>query len=159
MTPEAREQSQIVKWAEQVGFVVLTTSEGRAVWRASGLPDLYLIQPALGLSLWWEVKAPKGRLSPTQEQFQALHEAAGRHAEARTVPGCHSGTSEDFILGLVCAGERSAGVVEAPAVSGVERLESGAAKADGGSEVEAAAYSIASQAEVKSTCRWFKSWK
>ena len=96
MTPEGKEQAQIIRWAESTGFVVLTTSEGRAVWRASGLPDLYLIQPALGLALWWEVKAPKGRLSPTQEQFQALHEAAGRHAEARSVPGCHSGTAEDF---------------------------------------------------------------
>lgn len=96
MKPEAREQSQIVKWAEQVGFVVLTTSEGRAVWRASGLPDLYLIHPALGLALWWEVKAPKGSMTETQEQFQALHEAAGRHAEARSVPGCYVGTARDF---------------------------------------------------------------
>lgn len=96
MKPEAREQTQIVKWAEQVGFVVLTTSEGRAVWRASGLPDLYLIHPALGLALWWEVKAPKGSMTETQEQFQALHEAAGRHAEARSVPVCYVGTARDF---------------------------------------------------------------
>lgn len=96
MTPEGKEQAQIIRWAEQTGFVVLTTSEGRAVWRASGLPDLYLCHPALGLVLWWEVKAPKGRMTATQEQFQALHEAAGRHAEARTIPGCYSGTAEDF---------------------------------------------------------------
>ena len=96
MTPEGKEQAQIIRWAESTGFVVLTTSEGRAVWRASGLPDLYLIHPALGLALWWEVKSPKGCMTATQEQFQALHEATGRHAEARTIPGCYSGTAEDF---------------------------------------------------------------
>lgn len=93
--PEAREQTKIVRLFDALGFVVISTSESRSAWRASGLPDLWVTHPEIGLCFWWEVKGPKGRLSPTQEQFIALTEAAARNGGENTVPRCYVGTSED----------------------------------------------------------------
>lgn len=109
--PESREQAQIVKLFDALGFVVLSTSEGRAVFRDSGLPDLWCTHPELGLCFWWEVKGPKGRLAPTQEAFIALTEAAAQQAGETTVPRCYVGTyadAERFVvrLGLAEASER-----------------------------------------------------
>lgn len=93
--PEAKEQAKIVKLFDAVGFVVISTSEGRRAWRSSGLPDLWVTHPELGYCFWWEVKGPKGRLSPTQEQFIALTEAAARNGGETTVPRCYVGTYAD----------------------------------------------------------------
>lgn len=93
--PEAREQAHIVKLFDALGFVVIPTSEGRAVFRPSGLPDLWVTHPELGLCFWWEVKGPKGRLSDTQEAFIALTEAAASKQQETTVPRCYVGTFAD----------------------------------------------------------------
>jgi hypothetical protein len=93
--PESREQANIVKLFDALGFVVISTSEARSAWRASGLPDLWVTHPELGLCFWWEVKGPKGRLSATQEAFIALTEAAARNGGENTVPRCYVGTYAD----------------------------------------------------------------
>lgn len=109
--PESREQGKIVRLFDALGFVVISTSEARSAWRASGLPDLWVTHPELGLCFWWEVKGPKGRLSPTQEQFIALTEAAARNGGESTVPRCYVGTYADaerlvVRLGLAEASDR-----------------------------------------------------
>jgi len=93
--PEAREQGKIVCLFEAIGAVVITTSEGRAVHRASGLPDLWVTHAGIGLCFWWEVKGPKGRLSTTQQAFIVLTEAAARVQQESTVPRCYVGTYAD----------------------------------------------------------------
>lgn len=93
--PEAKEQAKIVKLFDAVGFVVISTSEGRRVWRSSGLPDLWVTHPELGCCFWWEVKSSKGRLSDTQEAFIGLTEAAAMHGGENTVPRCYVGTYAD----------------------------------------------------------------
>lgn len=93
--PESREQGKIVRLFDALGFVVISTTEARSAWRASGLPDLWVTHPELGLCFWWEVKGPKGRLSATQEAFIALTEAAATKGGEATVPRCYVGTYAD----------------------------------------------------------------
>lgn len=102
--PESREQGRIVTLFRATGAVVIPTSEGRAVFRPSGLPDLYVVHPGLGLCWWWEVKPPmkKHTLTATQEAFVALHDAASLHGDA--VPPCYVGTYDDAEALLVRLG-------------------------------------------------------
>jgi hypothetical protein len=93
--PESREQAKILRLFDAVGFVVIPTSEGRRVWRPSGLPDLWCTHPELGVCFWFEVKGPKGRVSPTQEAFVALTEVAGLASSEATVPRCYIGQYAD----------------------------------------------------------------
>jgi hypothetical protein len=70
---EAAIQREIVAFVRQLGFAVYETSQGYrrdpgGTRCTAGIPDLYII--GHGFHLWVEVKAPKGKLRPSQEAFR-----------------------------------------------------------------------------------------
>lgn len=75
---ESAEQAAIIKLLDSCGFIVWPTSEGRAVRRPAGLPDLYALHPGYKLSVWVEVKRQRlGVVSPEQQMFQQMHYPGG----------------------------------------------------------------------------------
>ena len=81
--PEKRIQLQIIQYLKLKGFAVgkiKTTGARRGdtflkdIYHFRGLPDLIAFTPAL---VFIEVKAPGGRLSPVQKDFQEFCRHAG----------------------------------------------------------------------------------
>ncbi len=79
--PERAEQRAIVQLLRSIGasvYVLGTTrrkGDHPGTMQTPGIPDLYVHWPGrvttFGFAMWIEVKAPKGRLSEAQKQFQA----------------------------------------------------------------------------------------
>jgi len=73
-------QREIRGFLRQLGFAVYETSQGYrrepgGTRTTAGLADLYVM--GHGIALWVEVKAPKGKLRPSQEAFRTECEANG----------------------------------------------------------------------------------
>jgi hypothetical protein len=81
LADESRDEKAIVAQADRqmraLGFVVVNFSQPRASKQTPGIPDREYFHPARGLFLKWEAKAPTGRQSPAQAQYQTWCEAAG----------------------------------------------------------------------------------
>jgi hypothetical protein len=72
---EKAEQAEVVKRFRVCGFKVYSLSQARASKQTPGLPDLWLMNPARALGLWWETKRQKGgRFSDAQLEFAAACE-------------------------------------------------------------------------------------
>lgn len=60
-----------------LGFFVSRFQQPRATMVTRGVPDLYALHAGWRLAVWIELKAPRGRLSLPQQQWQATAAAAG----------------------------------------------------------------------------------
>ena len=82
-------QAAVVRCYEAFGCVVYTLSQPRHTMQTPGLPDLYVMCPKRHHAFWHEVKAPGGKLRPSQVDFRRTAEACdetvivGGLAEAR----------------------------------------------------------------------------
>lgn len=52
-------------------------SQARASMQTVGWPDMRFVDRARGIAVWWEAKAPGGKQSAAQHQFQLDVEACG----------------------------------------------------------------------------------
>lgn len=68
-------QDHIVGVARALGFMAYHTHDSRR--SEPGYPDLHLIHPGRGVSLFRELKSHKGRISPDQRKWGAALTAAG----------------------------------------------------------------------------------
>lgn len=75
--PEKAVQRAVADALARMGFRVSDLSQPRASMQTPGLPDLYAHHPRWRICLWVEVKAPRGRLSPTQAAWHEAERAAG----------------------------------------------------------------------------------
>lgn len=74
---ESTEQARSRARLDAVGFVVLNLSQYRPSGISEGVPDTYAVHPGIGVACWVEHKRAKGaKVSPEQEAFLALHDAA-----------------------------------------------------------------------------------
>lgn len=87
---------------DAVGFVVMNLSQYRPSGITEGVSDTYAVHPGIGVAVWVEHKRRKGgRVSPEQEAFQALHEAASLAFDTRAVDSIGLGASRALAsLGL-----------------------------------------------------------
>lgn len=66
---EAQLQSQIVELLQRAGwFAFVVSRPDRRTTAKKGLPDIWASRKSR--AMWIEVKLPKGKLSPDQEQFR-----------------------------------------------------------------------------------------
>lgn len=82
--PESREQARVVKLYRMAGAKVFPTSRNRAQ-ACAGLPDLYVQHTVRHEDWWHEVKAPGGKLSEEQREFQrnsSVHVVVGGYDAA-----------------------------------------------------------------------------
>ena len=82
---EVQLQSQIVELLQRAGwFAFVVSRPDRRTTAKKGLPDIWASRKSR--SMWIEVKLPKGKLSPDQEQFrdECLRQGVEWH-EARSV--------------------------------------------------------------------------
>lgn len=85
---ESVEQSRSRARLDAVGFVVMNASQARASGIEIGFADTYAVHPDIGVAVFVESKRSKGGvLSPMQEQFAAVHDAAHMAAIAREERG------------------------------------------------------------------------
>ena len=78
--PEATLERRCVRATRAAGGELLKMLP----WAVRGLPDRLLLLPG-GWSCWVEFKAPDGRLTPLQEDWERrLKEVGQRHAVVRT---------------------------------------------------------------------------
>lgn len=87
--PERKEQAAIIQLLRSVGaatYVIGTTrprtDSHHGTCQTPGLPDVLAFiptpcAPSLSRQVWFEVKAPAGRMSPFQEAFRANCRLAG----------------------------------------------------------------------------------
>ena len=76
MRPEAIIQNNIKKlMRDKLGFAVWDLSQDRRTRQTEGLPDLIIM--GFGHILFVEVKTPKGRVTPAQDDFQMTAAANG----------------------------------------------------------------------------------
>ena len=111
--PERDEQENICSLVRSLGGhvyrigTVRKRGDHQGTMQTPGIPDLWIVLPEIRrtmsdgvtpidlpcIGLWWETKAPKGKLSEPQRHFLELAEAAG-------VDHGH-GTFDEFIEWLV----------------------------------------------------------
>ena len=73
--PEALEQRKVVRLYQTVGCQVWTTSQPFRAALSPGIPDLIVFHRR---AMWFhETKAPKGKQSPEQLQFQRAADRCG----------------------------------------------------------------------------------
>jgi hypothetical protein len=77
--PEKRTQSSIKKALNQLGFFVSDFSQPRRTMQTAGIPDLFACHPGWRISLWVEVKGPKGKLTPAQEFWHDAAQGSGQN--------------------------------------------------------------------------------
>lgn len=68
-------QDHTVGIAQALGWMAYHTFDSRR--SQAGYPDLHLVHPVRGLSLFRELKSTKGRISPDQRKWGAALTAAG----------------------------------------------------------------------------------
>lgn len=83
---EATIQREIMKFLRTIGCYVYSTSQGYrkdpgGTRMTAGIPDLFVVAyttqpPSPCPWTWAEVKTPKGKLSPAQEEFRVMCEEA-----------------------------------------------------------------------------------
>lgn len=79
---ETTEQTMSRNLLKAVGFIVCCLDQARATQQTPGLYDTYAIHPGIGVAVWLDSKRKKkSRVSPEQEEFVAVHEAATMAAE------------------------------------------------------------------------------
>lgn len=69
-------QDHIVGLARSLGWLAYHTHDSRR--SEPGYPDLHLVHPGRGASLFRELKSTKGRISPDQRKWGAALTAAGQ---------------------------------------------------------------------------------
>lgn len=74
---EKAEMHDADRMAEALGFRSVHFSQSRASRQTPGIPDRLFLHPATGVSVWWEAKAEKGRVSVAQEQMHDDLRACG----------------------------------------------------------------------------------
>ena len=72
---ERQLQDHIVGTARALGWMVYHTHDSRR--SEPGYPDLHLVHPVRGLSLFRELKSTKGRISPAQKEWAHALRVAG----------------------------------------------------------------------------------
>jgi hypothetical protein len=72
-------QAVVVAAARRAGWSVYHTADSSR--SEPGYPDLHLVHPGLGRSVFRELKTQKGRLSPKQEEWLGMLTAAGCDAD------------------------------------------------------------------------------
>lgn len=78
MITEQQVQTEIKRALEFLGCHVTDTSQPRASMVTPGIPDLLVMNPDWGVSLWVEVKRPEGSTTDHQEQWHDIAEASGQ---------------------------------------------------------------------------------
>lgn len=68
-------QDHIIGVARALGYLAYHTHDSRR--SEPGYPDLHLVHPVRGVSLFRELKSTKGRISPDQKKWGAALTAAG----------------------------------------------------------------------------------
>lgn len=75
---EKAEQAEVVSRFRVCGFDAFILSQARATKQTPGLPDLWLMNPARHVALWWEAKRQVGgRFSQAQLDFAAASTRCG----------------------------------------------------------------------------------
>lgn len=74
-TTEAQLQALVIKHATALGFLVYHTHDSRR--SEPGYPDLHLVHPTRGISMFRELKTQKGRTRPDQTKWIAALTATG----------------------------------------------------------------------------------
>lgn len=78
-------------------FWISDLSQPRSTMQTPGLPDLYAQHMTLPIRLWVEVKGPKGKTSPAQEDWHLRERnAGGRVAVVRSGSEMH-----DYLVDLL----------------------------------------------------------
>jgi hypothetical protein len=72
-------QAALVGFAQRVGWMVYHTYDSRC--SEPGYPDLHLVHPVQGRSLFRELKTEKGKLTPAQQKWLAALKDAGVDAD------------------------------------------------------------------------------
>lgn len=75
--PEKREEFAAQRLMATLGFTSWRLSQARATRQTPGWPDLFFTHPAKRLAVFYEAKAPKGKQSTAQREFQSHVIAAG----------------------------------------------------------------------------------
>jgi hypothetical protein len=78
--PKVREkeiQRGIVRTYRQYGCWVVQFSQPFGALQTPGIPDLKVYHPETKTTWWHEVKRPKGKQSPAQQEFQRMAELCG----------------------------------------------------------------------------------
>jgi hypothetical protein len=68
-------QTHLIGVAESLGWMAYHTHDSRR--SQAGYPDLHLIHPVRGISLFRELKSTKGRISPDQKKWAHALRLAG----------------------------------------------------------------------------------
>lgn len=69
--PEKHEERYARRLMEDVlGFACWHLSQSRATRQTPGWPDAFFTHPELKLAVWYEAKAPQGKQSNAQREFQ-----------------------------------------------------------------------------------------
>lgn len=74
---ERHEETMADRFMQTLGFTAIRFSQPRATMQTAGIPDRRYYHPGLGVALWYECKAPGGKQSPGQREFQRLCAAVG----------------------------------------------------------------------------------
>ena len=102
MAPEAREQARLVAGLRRAGIFVAAIPNGgsrdareganlKVQGVLAGMPDLVVVLP--GRTVWIEMKAPGGRVSPAQKDVHARLQELGEEVHV-----CYSAESAVTIL-------------------------------------------------------------
>lgn len=68
--PEKAEERKARKLMTLLGFAHWHLAQSRATRQTPGWPDALYTHPEKRIAVWYEAKAPKGKQSPAQREFQ-----------------------------------------------------------------------------------------
>lgn len=67
---KAEERAASRLMCNALGFTRWSLSQARATRQSPGWPDAFFTHPERGLAVWYEAKAPNGKQSDAQREFQ-----------------------------------------------------------------------------------------